>query len=91
MSLIIHPADFALLTGELKQFKTMSDSGREKTCAFCPECGVRIYNVTSRLMAVKAGTLDDLGDLTPDAHYWITSKQKWVRLSESDICFDTAP
>jgi hypothetical protein len=48
-------------------------SGREKTCAFCPECGVRIYNRTSQLMSVKAGTLDHTSLLRPDAHYWITA------------------
>ena len=77
MSMIINPDAFRLESGGLKVFQVTADSGRTKTCAFCPDCGVRIYNATSALMAIKAGTLDDTSRLQPDAHYWIKSKQPW--------------
>lgn len=88
MSLVINPDAFLLESGELKEFKTTSDSGREKTCAFCPECGVRIYNRTSALMSVKAGTLDDVSQLTPDAHYWTKRRQPWMTLPTDVPCFE---
>jgi hypothetical protein len=80
MSLIISPQAFSIDTGVVKTYETTADSGRSKTCAFCPECGVRIYNATSALMAIKAGTLDDTTWLQPDAHYWTQSKQPWTPL-----------
>ncbi len=88
MSLIIDPAALQLETGELSTFNTVSDSGREKTCAFCARCGVRIYNATSALTAVKAGTLDDTAWLQPDAHYWTKRKQSWLPLPADVPCFE---
>lgn len=90
MSLIIKPAIFALQAGALRTFVTATDSGRNKTCAFCPRCGVRIYNATSALMALKAGTLDDTSWLQPDAHYWTSRKQHWTSLPDDLPCFDTS-
>jgi hypothetical protein len=88
MSLVIRPDAFQLQSGELKQFRMTADSGREKTCAFCAECGVRIYNRTSALMSVKAGTLDDTSWLNPDAHYWTKRKQPWMDLPSDVPCFE---
>ncbi len=90
MSLVINPDGFQLEAGELKEFITTSDSGREKTCAFCPECGNRIYNRTKALMSVKAGTLDDTSWITPDAHYWTKRRQAWVNLPDDVACFEEA-
>ncbi len=90
MSLVIDPAAFLLEAGRLKEFVTTTASGREKTCAFCPECGVRIYNRTSRLMSVKAGTLDDTSWLRPDAHYWTRRRQPWVALADDVPVFEEA-
>ncbi len=82
MSLIIQPEMFELTQGELSTFQTIADSGRDKVCAFCPGCGVRIYNQTSKLMAVKAGTLDNTTKLQPNAHYWHRRKQAWLALTD---------
>ena len=88
MSLVINPDSFRIETGALKSFRTISSSGREKTCAFCPVCGVRIYNRTTLLMSVKAGTLDEPSALAPDAHYWTQRRQSWVQLPDDVPCFD---
>jgi hypothetical protein len=90
MSLIIRPNAFRLQSGELRKFLTTAHSGRDKTCAFCPECGVRIYNATSALMAIKAGTLNDTSWLQPDAHYWIKRKQAWTPLPADIPCLEEA-
>ena len=88
MSLIIEPDSFQLSTGKLSMFLTSTASGREKTCAFCPNCGVRIYNLTNALMSIKAGTLHDTSHLSPDAHYWTKRKQPWIRLPDDVQCFE---
>jgi len=82
MSLVVPVDTFQLTAGELKMFQLVADSGRKKTCAFCPDCGVRIYNQTSALNSIKAGTLDDTSWLNPDAHYWTKSKQNWMSLPD---------
>ena len=78
MSLVIPPAAFRLLTGALKEWITTADSGRTKTCAFCPDCGVRIYNRTELMMSIKAGTLNDTAWLQPDGHYFTSTRQPWL-------------
>lgn len=82
MSLAIDPASFELLQGTLRRFEVVCDSGRIKTCTFCPECGVRIYHETDNGRSVKAGTLDERSGLVPSAHYWTARKQPWVEIPE---------
>lgn len=67
MSLIVSPEAFSLTAGTLKTFVVTTDSGRSKTCAFCPDCGGRICNYTNARTSVKAGTLDDVSWLEPRA------------------------
>ena len=82
MSLAVPDGAFHLESGALKTFDVTCDSGRIKTCAFCPECGSRIYHAGQGGMSVKAGTLDDTSGLAPDAHYWVSRKQHWVEIPE---------
>ena len=89
MSLVIEPKSLVINSGVLKEFEITADSGRRKTCAFCPECGVRIFNRTAALCSVKAGTLDDTHNLQPDAQYWTKSKQAWSNLNADIPCFTT--
>lgn len=78
MSLVIPPDAFSLKQGEPALFITAADSGRQKTCAFCSQCGVRIYNRTSALMSVKAGTFDNTDWLQPDGQYFNDRMQPWL-------------
>jgi hypothetical protein len=82
MSLAIASSAFKLYSGMLKTFEVKCDSGRIKTCAFCPECGTRIYHQTGNGMSIKAGTLDDTSWLKPAAHYWTKRKQPWVSIPD---------
>ena len=87
MSLVVPGESFHLTAGHLKTFEVIAESGRIKTCAFCPECGVRIYNTTGSRKSIKAGTLDDPTRLRPDAHYWTKRKQNWVVLPPDVPCY----
>ncbi len=89
MSLAVPREAFRLLSGELKAFTTVCDSGRTKECAFCPSCGTRIYHQgLEATMSIKPGTLDDASSLEPGAHYWTKSKQSWVLIPEEARCFN---
>jgi hypothetical protein len=94
MSLVVHQADFELLAGELRDFSRNSDSGRTLRCAFCANCGTRIYHeptYAQGLLNVKAGTLDDTSSLEPTLHAWTRSKQGWVTLQAGVKCFEQQP
>jgi hypothetical protein len=82
MSLSIPAEAFELLSGSLKFFEVVCDSGRKKSCAFCPNCGTRIYHRTHAGISIKAGTLDDTSRLRPTAHYWTQRKQPWVAIPD---------
>ena len=88
MSLAVPKDSFRLLSGELKTFSVLCDSGRNKECAFCPDCGTRIYHQGEAGMSLKAGTLDDTSGLEPGAHYWTASKQPWTPIPDGARCFD---
>jgi hypothetical protein len=78
---------FRLLSGRLEKFTVLCDSGRTKECAFCGNCGTRIYHCGEWGMSIKAGTLDDISTLSPDAHYWTKRKLPWVQIPEGVRCF----
>jgi hypothetical protein len=78
MSLFVSGDSFHLISGNLKSFAVVCDSGRVKTCAFCETCGTRIYHRTGSNISIKAGTLDDTSLLRPTHHYWTKRKQPWV-------------
>ena len=83
MSLAVPSAAFHLVSGTLKAFSVPCDSGRTKTCSFCPDCGTRIHHrVFDAALSVKAGTLDDPSTLAPGAHYWTQHKLPWVLIPE---------
>ncbi len=94
MSLTVPAHAFELLHGTLKTFTRASDSGRPLDCAFCPDCGVRIWHrphYTTGVLNIRAGTLDDTAGLQPDAQFWTRSRQPWLRLDAVEPAFDAQP
>jgi hypothetical protein len=88
MSLAVRSDTFRLVSGELKSFTVRCDSGRTKECAFCPDCGTRIYHrVLEAVLSIKPGTLDDTSWLAPQEHYWTKRKQRWVPIPKGARCF----
>jgi len=84
MSLTVRKQDFRLLSGELKTFTRSADSGRLVHCAFCPECGTRIYHqpeYRKESINIKPGTLDDTSWLAPSLQVWTVRKHAWVTLT----------
>ena len=94
MSLIVPKGSFRLLSGAPKTFTRKAESGRTVDCAFCPDCGTRIYHRATYLkdtVNVKPGTLDDTSGLAPAIHVWTKEKQAWVSIPEGVRCFDGQP
>jgi hypothetical protein len=84
MSFIVRKEAFELLSGVPKTFTRTSESGRPVVCAFCPECGTRIYHEArwrEGVLNVKPGTLDDTSRLQPTAQVWASRRQPWLELS----------
>ena len=97
MSLIVDPATLEITRGaeKLRTWDTRGDDGELKRCAFCPDCGTRIYHGADSAdapISIKAGSLDDTGGLEPIAHIWLASAQPWVAVDRTRfLCFDAEP
>ena len=89
MTLAVASDSFRLVSGELASFQVTCDSGRIKTCRFCPRCGTRItHQISAPALGVKAGTLDDTSWLAPGTHYWTKRKQPWFALPAGTHCIE---
>ncbi|MDH3387524.1 MAG: GFA family protein [Gammaproteobacteria bacterium] len=97
MSLIVSLDEVEFLQGRdlLKTWDTRGGDGVIRRCAFCPQCGSRIYHGSDRLdqpVSIKAGSLDDTGWLRPVAHIWLNSAQPWISVDPREFrCFAEEP
>ncbi|MGK7924382.1 MAG: GFA family protein [Spirulina sp.] len=83
-----------ILQGQPKQWKRVSDSGREVSCFFCGDCGTRLFHNPTRntkITNIKPGTLDDTSGLKPVGNTWTQSAQKWVILSDKMLNYEGQP
>ena len=71
------------VTGVLKTFSKLGDSGKLIHRRFCPECGSGIVDdadVLPGISMLNAGTLDDRSWLAPQSEVYCDSAQPWVHL-----------
>ena len=83
MSLWVNPDEIEFLSGEPKLWTTAGDSGATYLCAFCANCGSRIYNAFGdehASISLKPGTLNDTSWLQPVAHIWTKRAQPWISI-----------
>ncbi|HLG81745.1 MAG TPA: GFA family protein [Bradyrhizobium sp.] len=79
MSMIV--PESLLVAGTTKRFTRIADSGNQNTGVFCPECGVRLYQIPQYIkdvLVLKPGTLDDTSWVRPSHFVWMKSAQDWV-------------
>lgn len=87
ISLWVPRESFELLGNAPKIWATTTASGSTKACAFCENCGSRIYHCSGQddaVLSVKAGTLLDTSWLKPSAQLWRKRAQPWL------ACLDDA-
>jgi hypothetical protein len=86
MTMVIPVDGFAWLNGEPSSFFMKSDSGADKECLFCGNCGVRIFNrfpARPATVNLKPGTLDETTGITPTLQVFSHRKPAWVSVPES--------
>ncbi len=73
---------FRLLSGALKTYEKIADSGTVRALTFCPECGTRIHAKTvgegSSFFGLRVGTVRQRDKLKPSLQAWCQSQQDWV-------------
>lgn len=72
------------LAAEPEVVMTPSQSGKGQRIARCPVCRVAVWSnypqAGPAVRFVRVGTLDDPGQLSPDIHIYVASKQSWLAL-----------
>lgn len=73
---------FRLITGTLKEFVKIAESGRTRHLSFCPECGTRIHARTkddpTAFFGLRVGTIRQRAALKPKVQVWSRSALPWV-------------
>ena len=94
LSFTIPRQEFQLLQGQPLFWSRHTASGHTLECAFCPNCGARLWHQSTGYpdtLNVKAGSLDDPVDLSAAVHLWVSSKLPGVVVPDSAVSFPEEP
>ena len=73
---------FKLLTGELKIYVKIGESGNERPQSFCPECGTPIHATAGgegpKVYSIRLGSVRQRDQIVPKTHVWFRSAQPWI-------------
>ncbi|SIQ87700.1 GFA family protein [Pseudacidovorax sp. RU35E] len=82
------------LTGEVRHWETVGDSGNTKIHAFCPACGTSValrFTAMPDLVAVPAGSLDEPARFAPQVVTYRVRGPTWDRVDPSLTAFERMP
>jgi hypothetical protein len=77
---VLVPISAVNISGEVKYYEAIGDSGGIVRRGFCPNCGARLFGkaAASRdIISIMAGSLDDPSWFTPQADIYTASAQPW--------------
>jgi hypothetical protein len=83
---VVVPSNAVTVSGELREYRSVADSGNVMFRRFCPTCGTPIFSqaqVRPHQIIVRAGTLDEPNRVTPSSIIWTQSAPDWA-------CFDSS-
>jgi hypothetical protein len=91
---VCFPSDAINISGELRDYRSVADSGNTMHRRFCPVCGTHTFSEAEarpHLIFVRAGTLDDASVAQPAANIWVSSAPGWACMSASLPRFGRMP
>ncbi len=74
------------IAGELRDFRSVADSGNTMHRRFCPVCGTHLFSEAEsrpHLIFVRSGTLDDPAIARPSITIWTGQAPTWACISDS--------
>lgn len=83
MSLQVPRESLAVTQGEPRFWTRPTDSGRRLKCAFCDNCGTRVWHEPDPprgTATIKAGSLDEPVDFSTAIHIWTASRLPGVEI-----------
>lgn len=94
MSLPVSRAGFRLTKGAPGFWSRRSGSGIEIRCAFCSDCGSRLWDEPQDapdIVVLKGGSLDEPVDMSNAIHIWTASKLPGLAIPEGARQFAGEP
>ena len=88
------PKSAVEVTGALKTFTKLGDSGKPIKRMFCPDCGSSVMDeaeAAAGIVMMQAGTLDNTSWVKPTSQIYCASAQAWVQFSGPMKSFGRAP
>jgi hypothetical protein len=74
------PADALKISGTVKEYASLADSGHTMYRAFCPECGTSLFGRNSHFTGIRpvsAASLDHPEFFVPKKDMWVSAAQPW--------------
>jgi len=74
-----------IISGHVKAYTKIAESGNKITREFCPECGSPLFTkspVHPEFVYIKAGSLDDPSLVKPVCQIWTEMAVPWSRIDE---------
>jgi hypothetical protein len=94
ISVEVPRAGLRVTLGQPKFWGRGTDTGKRMRCAFCPDCGSRLWHESvgpSETVTIKGGALDSAPDLTGAMHIWTKRKLAGVAIPEGARRFPGEP
>ncbi len=94
MSLRVRRAEVEIDETQLKIWSRPADSGANVDCAFCPECGTRIFHAPGSapdVIHIKPGTLDAPDAFAPQYMSYTDNAPAWLHVDGLDLTWPGMP
>jgi hypothetical protein len=81
------------IEGGVMEWSHTNSQGKVTTQRFCMVCKTRLYSTNDGrpgIALVRAGTLDESGEIIPAVHMWVRRKQSWIGLPAQAETYDEA-
>ena len=94
ISLIVPREGLRVTQGVPRFWTRPADSGGRVKCAFCPNCGSRLWHESeggSETVSIKGGSLDEPPDISAASHIWTSRKLPGLGMPEGARQFPEEP
>lgn len=88
------PEESVEITGDVKYYKKLGDSGKALHRGFCPNCGSQLFGRPEAwpgMLAIRPGSLDDLSAYKPSINIFADQTPSWDCMDPELGKFERAP
>ena len=82
---------FRLISGVVKSYIKVGESGNRRKMVFCADCGSHLYATNAEsddIISIRVGTLSQRKELIPTMQVWCRSAQPWAKNIQAIPGFD---